>query len=726
MKCAPAKKIEPIASNNPKRTQTNSIEEPKLFSMKPTQKAMGEQSKKLLKELIPLIRYCKEKDSKQTSTKVNAANHKKSFSISPNIINNQDNPKASNKSVIHIHQKSTVPNEIKLECPTFDAIMEKAEKIIVNPNSKTIMQPQKITKTNSSFYKNTFHKRAKSDCQNAIPRKVPQEAKMEQPITKPINKIFKSKRDNTPLVYKVELSKKDKESYHRRSASDKVSPPKDRPIKSQLSKEKDYYSIAQSIKTKVQATPKDRIVNNKSIGNKGNQNNESNHKRSISTQIKINTYLQDTSAETNSKVISITQDTKIEPLRSNYDIDIVNIAIKQKETSNKESNIAMKLSKEKKIMENTPTKFSFYENLSKENNNNKKIAEGILKVGKDYFKCQKPAQLSKDKKIVQKTEVSSKCNSKLESPKQEENKVREKKATTGNGLNKISSSLSKKIEAPKLSIENVSKLDFEKEINTLIDRIKTRKYFIYVNLTLDFAKYNEAPPTTTEFYRVGKLLGKGAFGKVNLGMHKLTGKMVAIKSINKEYLTDENSKKKVMQEFSILKQIRHPSVIQLYETFESTKHILFVIELCCGGDLLSYVRKKKKLSEPMSKSIFKNLIDGLNYCHSKGVLHRDIKLDNILLNAAGHIKICDFGVSKQVREGEIMTEQSGTPAYIAPEILRDKGYEGFAVDVWSAGVVLYAMLYGTVPFKANDMKLLHKLIMKGNRIINKFARQIHS
>ena len=103
----------------------------------------------------------------------------------------------------------------------------------------------------------------------------------------------------------------------------------------------------------------------------------------------------------------------------------------------------------------------------------------------------------------------------------------------------------------------------------------------------------------------------------------------------------------------------------------------------------------------------------LNYCHSKNVLHRDIKLDNILLNAAGHIKICDFGVSKIVKKGMIMTEQCGTPAYIAPEILRDKGYEGFAVDIWSAGVALYAMLYGTVPFKANDMKDLHKLIMKG-------------
>lgn len=112
--------------------------------------------------------------------------------------------------------------------------------------------------------------------------------------------------------------------------------------------------------------------------------------------------------------------------------------------------------------------------------------------------------------------------------------------------------------------------------------------------------------------------------------------------------------------------------------------------------------------------MFKQLIEGIGYCHSKNILHRDIKLDNILLAWNGEVKICDFGVSKVVRKGEIMTEQCGTPAYIAPEILIDKGYEGFSVDIWSAGVVLYAMLYGTVPFKANNMSELQKIIIKAS------------
>lgn len=94
-------------------------------------------------------------------------------------------------------------------------------------------------------------------------------------------------------------------------------------------------------------------------------------------------------------------------------------------------------------------------------------------------------------------------------------------------------------------------------------------------------------------------------------------------------------------------------------------------------------------------------------------MHRDIKLDNILLDGKGHVKIADFGVSKHVKPNDVMHEQSGTPAYIAPEILKEKGYTGFKADIWSAGVVLYAMLFGTVPFKASNMKELHKMIIKG-------------
>lgn len=222
-----------------------------------------------------------------------------------------------------------------------------------------------------------------------------------------------------------------------------------------------------------------------------------------------------------------------------------------------------------------------------------------------------------------------------------------------------------------------------------------------------FATKDEAPQTTTDYYRAGKMLGRGAFGKVNLGMHKLTRKLVAIKSINQEYLKNDNQRTKIMHEVGILLRLRHPSVVKLYETFETKRHIMLVMELCAGGDLLNFVRKRKKCDEPLAKILFKQIIEGIGYIHSKSILHRDIKLDNILLDGKGLVKIADFGVSKTVKPGEIMYEQSGTPAYIAPEIIKNEGYRGFKADLWSAGVVLFALLFGTVPFKANNMKDLH-------------------
>lgn len=228
-----------------------------------------------------------------------------------------------------------------------------------------------------------------------------------------------------------------------------------------------------------------------------------------------------------------------------------------------------------------------------------------------------------------------------------------------------------------------------------------------------FKETGEAPETTKEFYRIGKCIGKGAFGKVNLAIQKVTQNLVAIKSINKQYLLDDSSKRKVMQEVYILKKIRQENVVHFYETFETEKYILLVMELCGGGDLLNYVRKRRKLKEDLAKVFFKQIIQALNYIHKKNIVHRDIKLDNILLDHSGNVKIGDFGVSKLVRPGDKMTEQCGTPAYIAPEILLDRGYTGYGVDIWSAGVVLYSMLYGTVPFKGNSMDELHNLIIRG-------------
>jgi serine/threonine protein kinase len=153
-----------------------------------------------------------------------------------------------------------------------------------------------------------------------------------------------------------------------------------------------------------------------------------------------------------------------------------------------------------------------------------------------------------------------------------------------------------------------------KDIDQLTPRSK--EVFLIKELIKDcFKKHQKPPKTQVELYKIGKVLGKGAFGKVNLGLHRLSRKLVAIKSINMDFMKDESSKKKQMNEISILKALRHPNIVKLFETLETAKHHLIVMELCPGGDLLNYVRKRRKLKEPSAKYVFRQLMEGIQYLH---------------------------------------------------------------------------------------------------------------
>ena len=220
------------------------------------------------------------------------------------------------------------------------------------------------------------------------------------------------------------------------------------------------------------------------------------------------------------------------------------------------------------------------------------------------------------------------------------------------------------------------------------------------------------PESRIEFYLYGRQIGHGAFGKVNLALHVASGRLVAIKTFSKKNLKNKNAKQKIKHEIDILSKLRHPFINQILDSFETEKHIFIVMEYVCG-DLLGFIRKRGKLSESISKLIFKQIIEGLKYIHKKKIVHRDIKLDNILIDLSNTVKICDFGVSRKLSNGDIMYEHCGTPAYIAPEIFENKGYEGYLCDIWSAGVTLYYMLSGSQPFRANSMKELEKKVMKG-------------
>ena len=220
------------------------------------------------------------------------------------------------------------------------------------------------------------------------------------------------------------------------------------------------------------------------------------------------------------------------------------------------------------------------------------------------------------------------------------------------------------------------------------------------------------PETKKNFYLYGRQIGHGAFGKVNIALHVASGRLVAIKTFNKKNLKKKNAKQKIKNEIGMLSQLRHPFINQILDSFETDTHIFIVMEYICG-DLLSFIRKRGKLSETVSIIIFKQLIEGLKYIHHKKIVHRDIKLDNILIDLTNTIKICDFGVSRKIAEDEVMHEHCGTPAYIAPEIFQNQGYTGFQCDIWSAGVTLYYILGGVQPFRASSIKDLEKKVILG-------------
>ena len=270
--------------------------------------------------------------------------------------------------------------------------------------------------------------------------------------------------------------------------------------------------------------------------------------------------------------------------------------------------------------------------------------------------------------------------------------------------------------------EKVEKIDKEKTISKSNSLSSFKDFNYYKNeskkLSEQIIEYNlknnnEYPKTTLDYYKIGRCIGHGAFGKVNICLHILSGRIVAIKSIKKE--NGIFSKKNIQYEINLMKKLRgHKNIITLFEKFENNKYYFIVMENAIGGNLLQTIKKMTKLTETQSKNIFKQLIKTLKYIHSKNIVHRDIKPHNILLDLNDNIKICDFGVGKEIIKGNLLNETCGTPAYVSPELLSGKFFDPFKSDIWSCGVVLYFMLSGFVPFRGENDKELHNNIIKGN------------
>ncbi|KAG7605064.1 putative CBL-interacting serine/threonine-protein kinase 20 CAMK-CAMKL-CHK1 family [Arabidopsis thaliana] len=216
-------------------------------------------------------------------------------------------------------------------------------------------------------------------------------------------------------------------------------------------------------------------------------------------------------------------------------------------------------------------------------------------------------------------------------------------------------------------------------------------------------------------YELGRLLGQGTFAKVYHARNIKTGESVAIKVIDKQKVAKVGLIDQIKREISVMRLVRHPHVVFLHEVMASKTKIYFAMEYVKGGELFDKV-SKGKLKEDIARKYFQQLIGAIDYCHSRGVYHRDLKPENLLLDENGDLKISDFGLSalrESKQQDGLLHTTCGTPAYVAPEVIGKKGYDGAKADVWSCGVVLYVLLAGFLPFHEQNLVEMYRKITKG-------------
>ncbi|KAM9450729.1 serine/threonine-protein kinase MARK2 isoform 7-T7 [Clarias gariepinus] len=213
-------------------------------------------------------------------------------------------------------------------------------------------------------------------------------------------------------------------------------------------------------------------------------------------------------------------------------------------------------------------------------------------------------------------------------------------------------------------------------------------------------------------YRLLKTIGKGNFAKVKLARHVLTGKEVAVKIIDKTQL-NSSSLQKLFREVRIMKLLNHPNIVKLFEVIETEKTLYLVMEYASGGEVFDYLVAHGRMKEKEARAKFRQIVSAVQYCHQKFIVHRDLKAENLLLDADMNIKIADFGFSNEFTLGNKLDTFCGSPPYAAPELFQGKKYDGPEVDVWSLGVILYTLVSGSLPFDGQNLKELRERVLRG-------------
>ncbi|XP_026189181.1 NUAK family SNF1-like kinase 1 [Mastacembelus armatus] len=214
-------------------------------------------------------------------------------------------------------------------------------------------------------------------------------------------------------------------------------------------------------------------------------------------------------------------------------------------------------------------------------------------------------------------------------------------------------------------------------------------------------------------YEVMETLGKGTYGKVKKAVERTSLKTVAIKSIRKERITDDLDRIHIQREIEITSSLRHANIIRFHEVFESRDKIVIVMEYASRGELYDYIQERRRLPEAEARGIFRQITSAVHYCHKNGVVHRDLKLENILLDQDFKVKLADFGLSNHFQRGTLLQTYCGSPLYAAPEIVKGLPYQGPEVDCWALGVLLYALVYSSMPFDGTSHATLNEQICHG-------------
>lgn len=213
-------------------------------------------------------------------------------------------------------------------------------------------------------------------------------------------------------------------------------------------------------------------------------------------------------------------------------------------------------------------------------------------------------------------------------------------------------------------------------------------------------------------YTVIDEIAEGTFGKVKMAIHTITGHKVAMKFISKQVIVATKTKTRVQREVEYMRALRHPHIIKLYEVISTPTDIIIVLEYA-GGELFNYIVENGRMEEPQARRFFQQLISGIEYSHRLKIVHRDLKPENVLLDSDLNVKIADFGLSNEIKDGDFLKTSCGSPNYAAPEVIRGGLYTGPEIDVWSCGVILYVMLCGRLPFEDEDVQTLFTKISQG-------------